>query len=330
MNIILSDTFSKSISNLDKQSQDIVKQTFFDFQINPKNPGFKFHRLERTTDKNFWSIYVNQDIRIIVHKKDNNIIFCYTDHHDKAYNWAKNRKIENNSYTGTIQLIQIQEIQQKVYKKVEDAPPLFQKYSKDYILKIGVPENCLDSIYIINNPDDILTLIDYIPQEVVERLLDLSEGKIVPISPKIDTNIYKVAEDSAAYSFDSKIDTSILYHPETRSHFCIINTHDELKRILEEPLERWAVFLHPDQRAIVEKNINGPMKVTGSAGTGKTVVALHRTVYLAKQNKEPRILLTTFSRTLALRLEKSLNLLLPSNSPARKFIDILKPFWLNF
>jgi superfamily I DNA/RNA helicase len=74
---------------------------------------------------------------------------------------------------------------------------------------------------------------------------------------------------------------------------------EELERALDYPWEKWAVFLHPDQRALVERSFNGPARVSGSAGTGKTVVALHRAAHLARRHSTVNVLLTTFSTSLA-------------------------------
>ena len=87
---------------------------------------------------------------------------------------------------------------------------------------------------------------------------------------------------------------------------------EELERALEYPWEKWIVFLHPAQRQLVEKDYNGPARVSGSAGTGKTIVALHRAVFLARNNPDARVLLTTFSETLANALRTKLLRLISS------------------
>lgn len=89
---------------------------------------------------------------------------------------------------------------------------------------------------------------------------------------------------------------------------------DELARALDYPWEKWTIFLHPAQRQIVEKDYSGPARVSGSAGTGKTIVALHRAVYLAHRHPDARVLLTTFSDALAHALQTKLARLI-SNQP---------------
>ena len=81
---------------------------------------------------------------------------------------------------------------------------------------------------------------------------------------------------------------------------------EALARALEYPWEKWTVFLHPAQRQLVERGYNGPARVAGSAGTGKTIVALHRAVHLARTHPERRVLLATFSEALAAALRTRL------------------------
>ena len=85
---------------------------------------------------------------------------------------------------------------------------------------------------------------------------------------------------------------------------------DELQTALDFPWEKWTVFLHPEQRQWVKQNYTGPARVSGSAGTGKTIVALHRASFLARTHQQARVLLTTFSDTLASALHTKLKRLI--------------------
>ena len=89
-----------------------------------------------------------------------------------------------------------------------------------------------------------------------------------------------------------------------RSTFTWLESDEDLRRAIEGlSFAEWQLFLHPQQRALVERRANGPMRVSGGAGTGKTVIAVHRAVELAKRDKadgqDPRLLLTTYTRNLA-------------------------------
>ena len=96
MEFRISDTFTDSLAKLTGQEQKAVKTTAFDLQLDPANPGMRLHRIDKSRDRNFWSIRVNSDIRLIVHKTDASLLLCYVDHHDKAYRWAERRRIERH------------------------------------------------------------------------------------------------------------------------------------------------------------------------------------------------------------------------------------------
>lgn len=96
--------------------------------------------------------------------------------------------------------------------------------------------------------------------------------------------------------------SAALERDSTRRHFVVLTDDSDLEALLAAPLERWRVFLHPSQRKLVERDWNGPVKVTGGAGTGKTVVAMHRAARLARQYAQlpgRPVLFTTFTKTLA-------------------------------
>jgi plasmid maintenance system killer protein len=100
-------TFTESLARLTAQEQKAVKTTAFDLQMDASAPGLSFHKLDRAVDKNFWSVRVNADIRLIVHRGDASLLLAYVDHHDKAYRWAERRKIERHPTTGAMQLVEV-------------------------------------------------------------------------------------------------------------------------------------------------------------------------------------------------------------------------------
>jgi len=106
MQFLIADTFTDSLAKLTSEEQKAVKTTAFDLQINPENPGLKFHKLAKAKDKNFWSIRVSSDIRLIVHKTAESLLLCYVGHHDAAYQWAERRKLEIHPKTGAAQLVE--------------------------------------------------------------------------------------------------------------------------------------------------------------------------------------------------------------------------------
>src|SRR5690242_13837876 len=109
MEFRIADTFTDSLARLAADEQKAVKTTVFDLQVNPASPGLSFHKLDKAKDKNFWSVRVSSDIRLIVHRSDASLLICYVDHHDKAYAWAERRKLETHPTTGAAQLVEIRE-----------------------------------------------------------------------------------------------------------------------------------------------------------------------------------------------------------------------------
>lgn len=287
MNFLLSDTFTDSLARLTGDEQKLIKTTVFDLQVNPSNPGHSFHKLDGARDKNFWSVRVGSDLRLIVHRQEGSLLVCYVDHHDKAYHWAERRKLETHPKTGAAQLVEIREtVKEIVVQKVVEAskpipakPRLFAHLNADDILGVGVPPEWVADV-LEANEDLLLELTDHLPREASEALLELATGS----KPK------PVAPAPAVHPFE---------HPDAQRRFRVMKNVEELEQALEFPWDKWTIFLHPAQRQMIEKEYSGPARVSGSAGTGKTIVALHRAVHLVQKFPESRVLLTTFSEALA-------------------------------
>ena len=303
MKFLIADTFTDSLAKLSNDEQKAVKTTAFDLQLNSAKPGMQFHKLDKAKDKNFWSVRVDSDIRLIVHRTNACLLLCYVDHHDKAYHWAERRKLETHPKTGAAQLVEIRETIKEItiprYVEVDQPVPskplLFADVPEDDLLSYGVPAEWLDDVREVNE-DTVLELADHLPSEASEALLDIATG----VKPKIVQPMVVGADP-----FD---------HPDALRRFRVMNNIEELERALEYPWEKWTIFLHPEQQHLVEKDYNGPARVSGSAGTGKTVVALHRAVFLARTNPDARVLLATFSDILANSLRTKLRRLI-SNEP---------------
>src|SRR5437773_5104136 len=299
MEFRIADTFTDSLARLAGEEQKLVKTTAFDLQLNPANPGMQFHKLGKARDPKFWSVRVNRDIRLIVHKTDTSLLLCYVDHHDEAYHWAERRKLETHPKTGAAQLVEIRETVQEIFvptykeiaEQVSAKPRLFEHVADQELLTYGVPQEWLADVREANE-DSLLTLADHLPAEAAEALLELATGG----KPK-------VAQPPA------KIDDPF-EHPDAQRRFRVMTNVEELAAALDYPWDKWTIFLHPAQRELVERDFNGPARVAGSAGTGKTIVALHQAVHLARHNRESRILLTTFSDTLSNALRAKLRRLL--------------------
>jgi len=303
MGFRIADTFTESLARLTGEEQKAVKITAFDLQMHPAQPGMQLHKLDKARDPNFLSVRVSRDIRLIVHRTAASLLLCYVDHHDNAYRWAERRKLEIHPKTGAAQLVEIRETAQEILipayvEAAQPAPPkvrLFEHAAEEALLSYGVPAEWLPDVRQANE-DTLLTLADHLPSEAAEALLELATGGKPPVAPPVATG---------ADPFE---------HPDAQRRFRVMHNIEELERALEYPWEKWTIFLHPAQRQLVERDYGGPARVAGSAGTGKTIVALHRAVFLARTNPDARVLLTTFSDTLANALRTKLRRLI-SNEP---------------
>lgn len=307
MEFRIADTFTDSLGRLTAQEQKAVKTTAFDLQMDPSAPGLSFHKLDRAKDTNFWSVRVNADIRLIVHRTSASLLLAYVDHHDAAYKWAERRKIERHPTTGAMQLVEVRERIEEIEifrtKEVEapvaTAPAvkpsvsLFDNLRKYELMAFGVPEEWVDDVRKATE-DTLFDIITHLPQEAQEALLKLAVGE-KPEPPK-----------------PAPVEADPFAHPDAQRRFRVLTNVEELRQALDYPWDKWAVFLHPAQSALVEREFSGPARISGSAGTGKTIVALHRAVHLARVHDQARVLLTTFSKPLANSLRVKLARLVAS------------------
>ena len=311
MQFRIADTFTASLVKLTGEEQKAVKTTAFDLQLGPFRPGLQLHSIEGARDRSFRSVRASRDIRIIVHQTQDSFMLCYVDHHEEAYRWAERRKLETHPKTGAAQLVEVRETVEEiavlvyvpVAQEARSRRLPFSSLPDDELLSYGIPIEWLPDIRAVDE-DSILDLASHLPSEAAEVLLELATGG----TPRVP---------SPAVAGIDPFD-----HPDAQRRFRIMRDWEELERALDYPWEKWAVFLHPAQRAIVERDFSGPARVSGSAGTGKTIVALHRAVHLARTNPNARVLLTTFSEALANALRDRLRILVSSEPQLSERVEV--------
>src|SRR3954471_16049534 len=307
MNFLIADTFTASFNRLSGQDQKAVKASVFDLQLDPTGNGLQLHRIDKSKDPNFWSARVNREVRLIVHKTGDSLLVAYVDHHNAAYAWAERRRIEAHPRTGAVQIVEVRERVEEV------APPtsfdfvaqsahhdemagkaglgLFSTLNDDALLSIGVPYDWLADVRAANE-DGFFALAAHLPAEASEALLEFAAtGRLPASAPAVTADPFT--------------------HPDALRRIRPIANQEELEQALAFPWEKWGIFLHPSQRALVERSFAGPSRVAGSAGTGKTIVAIHRAVRFARENPNARVLLATFSQPLADAMAKKLLVLAP-------------------
>ena len=172
MQFRIADTFTSSLARLTNEQQKSAKTTAFDLQINPAHPSHSLHRVTGAKDPGFWSVRVNLDFRIIVHRGGDGMTLCYVAHHDEAYRWAERRRLETHPTTGAAQLVELREVVEEIpipanVQVEQQSPPkphLFSHVPDNQLLGYGVPEEWLDDVRVANE-DSVLDLAEHLPAE---------------------------------------------------------------------------------------------------------------------------------------------------------------------
>ena len=298
--VAMSSDFLTAFSRLPRKIQGRVTEFVNKFQNNPMSPGIHYEKINSCIDKKICSVRVDDTYRgIVVRQQETGVyLLLWVDHHDEAYQWAANKRCEVNPQTGAIQVFDVQTIVEKI--PVPERVPLFSAATDDELLKLGVPEAQLGLVRSIVSNEDFYRAEPSMPHDVYEHLSWLVEG--FPMNEVLELVLEEQNKTALGEDLSAALDV-----PATLKSFVVIEGEVELRRIMAEPLEKWRVFLHPAQREIVHKEFSGPARVLGSAGTGKTVVAMHRAKHLAaKCDGRQRILVTTFTANLTADIQENL------------------------
>jgi hypothetical protein len=294
--VIFSKTFFKAANNLGLHEASSVLAFVNKFMENPKQPGFHLKRVPNADP--FWSARAGSDLRaILTQRDDGNWMVLHIDHHDEAYSWARRRTVETNSQTGSIQIFEtVESVRELVPAPRPQVQGLFDAHTDAYLLSLGLPAILLPTVRQIQDEETLLRICDKFPEEVQEALVSLASGELV--APTVVQR-----------------DISPELHPDSKRRFWVVETAEELQSILNSSWEEWRIFLHPAQEKLARGTFNGPLKVSGGAGTGKTVVGLHRAKYLAGKGR--RVLFTTFTNSLTGYLGASLEKLCTADEFSR-------------
>jgi superfamily I DNA/RNA helicase len=239
--------------------------------------------------------------------------------------WAKDKVFDINATTGAIQVIDMEFVAQTAAvipggDEADGGGPtarLFAALSDDDLARTGLPTVLAPAVRAVVDDGELEKLQPYLPQEAFEALYLIACG--YPVDTAIRESSRAPVAAPKAVVVDTTDFAAALQRPATRRQFRLVESADELTEMLDASLDRWRVFLHPNQDAIVRTTFRGPARVLGGAGTGKTVVAMHRARALAKRYPDARILFTTFSRNLAVNISGLLDTLC---GPERKRIDV--------
>lgn len=311
-------TFLASARELATSERGRVFDFMVKFMNNPAHPSISLERVQNTGDAEMWSARITQGLRAIIHRSGAQNTLLYAGQHDDAYHWAERRRVEHHPVTGSLQIVETTETADALLTANSltpghpqpDHPGLFAAFEDDYLLSLGVPRDWLPTIRLVKFDDQVLTVVERLPEEVGERLLALASGEFVtpptPVSP----------------------DRPLTENPDNLRRFWVVQDADELLDVLSRPLADWVKFLHPSQWQLATGEFRGAVKVTGAAGTGKTVVALHRASHLAREGQ--RVFMTSYVSTLCRNLRKNLQILCPQEALSRITVETIHHRALRF
>jgi superfamily I DNA/RNA helicase len=307
--IYVGKNFHKATERLPEEIKKKVTAFFPKFKENPKSHAIDFEKINTFKDKNLRTVRIDDDYRAIVGfpPTGNNYFMLWVDKHDDAHAWAKNKKLIWNAVIHSMQLYEPIEMNEPTAEpSTSKTIPFHHPYDLtiDDLLNLGVPPSEVEKVIRIISLDKLLEVKNNLPDEAYEKISLIFNG-----SDKRE--LLEQVKEGKSLSEDTEIQ---LQSPNNKQNF-IQNTDDPLLLQFLLGKNNWQFFLHPEQTKLVEANFNGPVKITGGAGTGKTVAALHRFSYLIKNGlpEGKRLLFCTYTNALANNLSAQVDELKLSN-----------------
>jgi len=311
--VAIGSDFLTAFAKLPGKQQSKVGHFLEKFRSNPRSPGINYEKIQGADDGNLRSVRIDQAYRGIVLQPESSNVYMllWVDRHDDAYDWACRRRFRINTHTGSLQVIETDAVEAAAPAAAAEPviTGLFRDVKDKHLLRLGVPEELLPLVRSLETDQELEQQEQKLPQEAVEALYMLAMGysleevyaerdQTADVEPEVDPNDFAAA----------------LENEDTQRRFHVLADSLDLSELLKAPLEKWRVFLHPSQRKIATMHTTGPSRVLGGAGTGKTVVAMHRACYLAENvfsKTGDRILFTTYTRNLAEDIRANLGKICP-------------------
>ena len=294
MRLFLSDTCYEPLFALPKKIQTKVVNFQRKFRECTTANGMHLEPIAQFNDASMRTARIDDNYRAVIGLIDDNAYLLYVGTHENAYNWGIRKKLVWNDHTQACQLVTVHQITETVVKTEESESKETYPYDnvlEEQWLKIGVPEELIAQVKLIKSLDDLELLEEYLPTDAFENIYNLLDGE------NIDDIIAEIEDGQAKENEDQLLSNN------NKRRFVELTDDDALQRILDNDMDKWQLFLHPSQQKLVDADYKGTMKVSGGAGTGKTVAALHRLKHLSG-NSEAKILFTTYTRTLRENLEE--------------------------
>ncbi|MBR7824681.1 AAA family ATPase [Actinospica sp. MGRD01-02] len=272
--------------------------------------GLHLEKLQNPRDERVRTIRIDKFWRGVVLAPESGDQYCLINvlPHDEAIAFARTRQFSVNQALGVIEMRDAENLEliaPALRVQAAQAPErLFEAISDKDLLRLGIEPDLLPLVRDITSEAALQVVERLLPQAQADVLTALASGLTVE-ETWAEVSAGYAAQSGAAGTADAGDLGAALQR--SRSFAVAVDGEAELSAILSQPFDAWRVFLHPSQhRLAYAPSYTGPALVTGAAGTGKTVVALHRAVYLARSRPELPVLLTTFTRALSDSLRASL------------------------
>jgi len=308
----------KNFGKLPTKVQKRVAEWIDIFQENPNDPSIGLHSLkEKMADPKVRGGDLPGGYRAIVvaPEKGDTYLLVHIDVHDKAYDWAKNKRFEVHGATGVFQLFDVEETSAAVREQdaIEEEGSVYPlcELSDDELFRIGVPQPLIPAVRAIASDSSLESLTEYLPPDCRDVLFGVASGMTIDDALE---EMLGLADTGTAVIEGGGDFTNIDKTPNF--DLVLVEGEEHLKDILSASMEEWRIFLHPYQKKLVEWKTKGPMNINGAAGTGKTVALMHRAVFLARKMEElkDQVLLTTFTTNLSIAIKNMIHRLGPDVS----------------
>lgn len=303
MKLLFYDKCWDAFIDLGKNTQKKVVEFQKKFKENPKSAGIHLEPISTFQDSSLRTARIDGKYRAIIKVPDTGDTYylMWVGNHDEAMDWATNKTFAWNEHTQSMQVFSSPDIVEKTIETEipefrPDEPNLFDRCSDEQLLRIAVPEVLVPSVRKIRSLTDLEKLEPFLPADAFENLFYLADGADIELLI-VETEEGKVDQQSSPEEQAGSINN--------QRSFLELSDDQFLDDIMSGIAHKWKYYLHPSQRRLVSSQFNGPVKVSGGAGTGKTVVALHRLKYLTAQPavSDKPILFTTFTKSLTANLK---------------------------
>lgn len=292
--VAVSSDFLTAYATLPKQILNKIQNFVSKFTSNPKAPGINFEKIFDAADRNLRSVRIDDTYRGILLMPENGNVFVllWVDHHDEAYEWARRKRCLIDTATGALQIFTVVDMPHPDIHAAPSSSGPYHEITDLEFTTMGVDHSLIPTIRAFQAVDQLLSIKSFLTQLAYEALEMFGAGV------KMADVLHEYFPHAPNATIEDKFEEA-LNKASSKQFFHVIQGEEELITMLAAPLEKWRIFLHASQRKVVERNYTGPARVVGGAGTGKTVVAMHRAKELAKKPTTQHILFTTFTTNLA-------------------------------